>query len=278
MSIIIRAVLIGMLITFAGSVPRSLLFLANIHVFPQFPWAVPITALYLWYFWRYLNGAGPPEDTSQERKQSLRANPLPAGLWFWSLTAGGIAIVALVLALRLANRFVALPSQTFPSLEGVSQTTIVGLLLISSLAAGVIEESAFRGYMQGPIERCVGLLPAILITGTMFALAHLDFTLILWPYYIAVAAIYGVITHTAGSIFPAIVLHTAGNLYSNFDLYLHGQAEWQAPAMQAASIWKTGPDESFWISVAALAATAGLTAVAYAALRRASGRSQHLSG
>jgi hypothetical protein len=26
------------------------------------------------------------------------------------------------------------------------------------------------------------------------------------------------------------VLHTAGNLYSNFDIWRHGLAEWQAPA------------------------------------------------
>jgi len=43
--------------------------------------------------------------------------------------------------------------------------------------------------MQGPIERRRGLLIAILITGTMFALVHLDFTPILWPYYVAVAAL-----------------------------------------------------------------------------------------
>jgi membrane protease YdiL (CAAX protease family) len=268
-SIVIRAVLIGMLITFAGSVPRSLLFLANLRIFPQFPWAVPITALYLWIFWRYLNGAGPPESSWQERKESLRANRLPARLWFWALLAGGLAIFALVLALRLANRFVALPAQTFPDLGGASQTTIVGLLLIAAPAAGIIEESAFRGYMQGPIERRFGLLTAILITGTMFALAHLDFTPILWPYYVAVAAIYGTVTYVVGSIYPAIVLHTAGNLYSNFDLYLHGQAEWQAPPLQAASIWKTGPDVSFWLTVAALAALTGLVALAYFELRKA---------
>jgi membrane protease YdiL (CAAX protease family) len=131
-------------------------------------------------------------------------------------------VVALVLALRLPNRFVALPPQGMPSLGSASKATIVGLLLIAAPAAGIIEESAFLGYMQGPIERRFGILRAILITGTMFALAHLDFTPILWPYYVAVAAIYGIITHITGSILPAIVLHTAGNLYSNFDLYLHG--------------------------------------------------------
>lgn len=82
--------------------------------------------------------------------------------------------------------------------------------------------------MQGPIERRYGLPVAILITGTMFAVAHLDFTLILWPYYVAVAAIYGTVTYLTNSVLPAVVLHTGGNLYSNLDLWLHGRAEWQA--------------------------------------------------
>ena len=60
----------------------------------------------------------------------------------------------------------------------------------------------------------------------MPAVAHLDFTLILWPCYVAVA-IYGSVTHLSGSIQPAVVLHTGGNIYSNVDLWLHSQAEWQ---------------------------------------------------
>jgi membrane protease YdiL (CAAX protease family) len=111
--------------------------------------------------------------------------------------------------------------------------------------AGLIEEAAFRGYMQGPIERRYGLAVAILITGTMFAVAHLDFTLILWPYYVAVAVIYGTVTYLTGSIWPAVVLHTGGNLYSNLDLLLHGQAEWQASSGAAALVWATGVDPAF---------------------------------
>ena len=82
------------------------------------------------------------------------------------------------------------------------------MLLSAAPIAAIIEEGAFRGYMQGPIERRYGLLIAVLVTGTMFAVAHLDFTLILWPYYVAVAAIYGTVTSLTNSIRPAIVLHT----------------------------------------------------------------------
>lgn len=118
------------------------------------------------------------------------------------------------------------------------------LLLAAAPVAAVIEEAAFRGYMQGPIERRYGLIFAIIVTGTMFAIAHLDFQLVLWPYYVAVSAIYGTVASLINSILPAMVLHTAGNLYSNLDLWLYGTAEWQTPG-RSKLIWTTGPMRRF---------------------------------
>jgi membrane protease YdiL (CAAX protease family) len=258
-----------MLVMIAGTIPRNLLFAANLRYFAGVPWAVPLTAVYLWLFWRYLQGAGPPEETAEERRMSLRAHRVPGRLWAWALLAGGLGIVALVLALRLANRMVLLPQQQLPDLSRVPKITVLSLLLMAAPVAGIVEEAAFRGYMQGPIERRYGLGIAILVTGTMFAVAHLDFTLILWPYYVAVAAIYGLVTYLTQSILPAVVLHTSGNLYSNLDLWLHGQAEWQAASSPDALIWKTGADTSFWINSLALLVTTAAAAWAYRRLARA---------
>jgi membrane protease YdiL (CAAX protease family) len=251
-AVIARTVLIGMLVMFAGTVPRNLIFAANLRLLPSVPWAAPLTAVYLWFFWRYLQGAGPPETTANARRTGLRANRVRGVVWGWSLLAGGLGIVALVLALKVVNRLVVLPAQNLPNLTQVPKFTVVTLLIMAAPVAGIIEEAVFRGYMQGPIERRSGLTIAVLVTGTMFAVAHLDFTLILWPYYVAVSAIYGTVTYLAKSILPAAVLHTGGNLYSNIDLWLHGQSEWQAGSGPATLIWKTGPDASFWTSTGAL--------------------------
>jgi membrane protease YdiL (CAAX protease family) len=264
-----EAILTGMAVVLAGTIPRNLLFMANFRYGVSLPWAVPLTALYIWFFWRYLRGAGPPESTSEYRRDRLRANRLSARVWAWALLAGGAGIVALVLALRLANRFVALPPQQIPDLDKVPAFTMVALLLLSAPVAGIIEEAAFRGYMQGPLERRFGLPIAILITGSMFGFSHLDFTPVLWLYYVAVAAIYGTVSYLTNSTLPAIVLHTAGNLYSNFDLWLHGQAEWQAPASQSASIWTTGPDSSFWMAAGSLILTTAAMIWTYSKLAQA---------
>ena len=152
-AVVTRAVLIGMLVMFAGTIPRNLIFAANLRLFPSVPWAVPATAVYLWCFCRYLQGAGPPETTAQARRVGLRANRITGVVWGWSLLAGGLGIVALILALRVANRLVVLPAQNLPDLTHVPKFTVVSLLLMAAPVAGIIEEAAFRGYMQGPIER-----------------------------------------------------------------------------------------------------------------------------
>jgi membrane protease YdiL (CAAX protease family) len=268
MGVIIEAVLIGMLVMLAGTIPRNIVFLGNLHYLPGIPWAVPLIGVYLWFFWKYLGGWGEPQSTATKRRESLRANALPARVWAWSLIAGALGIVALVLALHVANRMVLLPNQEAPDLSQMPAVTIVTLLIASSAIAGLVEESAFRGYMQGPIEKRYGVVIAILITGTMFAVAHLDFTLMLWPYYVAVAAIYGMVVHLTNSILPAIVLHTSGNLYSNYDLWMHGRAEWQAAKDASELVWSTGADTSFWMTAGALLITGALSVAAYFKLAR----------
>jgi membrane protease YdiL (CAAX protease family) len=268
LEIIVRAVIIGMLVVMAGTLPRNLFFLANLRYFTNVPWAVPVTGLYIWFFWKYLKGAGPPESTATERRTSLRANSLTARVWAWALLAGGLGLIALVIGLRLVNRLITLPQQEIPDLTQVPAFTVGSLLLAGAPVAGIVEESAFRGYMQGPIEQRYGVVVAILITGTMFAVAHLDFTLILWPYYVAVAAIYGTVTYLTKSILPAVVLHTGGNIYSNFELWLRGQAEWQTSSGPTALVGITGFDSSFWLSSMAFVILAIAMIGAYGQLAR----------
>src|ERR1700755_2857267 len=121
----------------AGTVPRDLLFFANLHFYPSVPWAVPPMAIYLWFYWSYLKGAGPPSSTALRRCESLRAKTLPGRIWMLSLIAGGLGIVALVFALRLASRVVMLPPQPMPDLSGVPRFTTATLLLASAPIAGL---------------------------------------------------------------------------------------------------------------------------------------------
>ena len=263
MSSIAEAVIVGMLVMLAGTIPRNVIFAANLRILPGVPWVVPVTCIYLWFFWRYLNGDGPPTSTRRDRRTRLRANPVSRRVLAWAILAGGLGILALVLALRIVSRMVVLPQQQLPDLSRIPSFTVWSLLLTAAPVAAFVEEAAFRGYMQAPIERLHGVVPAILITGTMFAIAHLDFTPVLWPYYVAVAAIYGIVTFLTDSIWPAILLHSAGNTYSNIDLLVHGRAEWQAASGTAQLVWTTGIDAAFVRLSVAVVVTAVAMVCAY---------------
>src|SRR6266480_6087250 len=94
MGAILQAVGIGMLVMLVGTIPRNIMFAANLRHQPSVPWAVPMTAVYLWAFWWYLKGGGPPDSTSEIRRTSLRANRLSGRIWAWALLAGGLGLVA----------------------------------------------------------------------------------------------------------------------------------------------------------------------------------------
>ena len=76
----------------------------------------------------------------------------------------------------------------------------------------------------------------------------------------------GTVSYLTDSILPAVVLHTGGNVYSNLDLWLHGQAEWQAPAGEKLLVWTTGPDRAFWLEGAAFVILMAMMLIAYRTL------------
>jgi len=267
--VIVRAVLIGSVLSGVGTLPWAFLSSANLKLFSSVPWSVPPTILYLWLFWRYLQGAGWPRSTAEARRLNLRAHRLSSDVWGWALVAGSLGFGALVLFLRVLNRLVRLPQQQFPDLSQISYVTAFSLLLMSAAVAGIVEEASFRGYMQGPIERRHGPVVAILVTGSLFGLAHFthpEATLILMPYYLAVAAIYGALAYLTNSILPCVVLHATGNVLGGIELLARGRSEWQASSTPDPLIWETGTDASFWVSCVGLMVVGAAVVWAYRTL------------
>ena len=130
--------------------------------------------------------------------------------WAVLPAAGLVGFGALVTLLAFAARLVALPaSSPIVTPPGMPIATALALIVMASIVAGVTEEAAFRGYMQGPIERRYGLAAAILVNGTLFGLLHFPShpadVLPMLPYYLAVSAVYGGLTWAANSILPALV-------------------------------------------------------------------------
>ena len=270
--VIIRAVFTGGLVAALGTVPWALLVSLNIKHWPAIPWAVPPTALYLWLFWRYaVRGTGWPGATADARRACARANPVPDEMWGLAIVAVLLGLVVVLLLQTVLSRLVAIPQQQDIDPSKYPAATVLLWVLMSALVAGVTEETAFRGYLQRPIERRHGPVIAILLTGILFGFLHFthpEVTLALLPFYVAVAAVYGTLAYLTDSILPGMVLHAGGNMFAAFDLFARGHSEWQGLGPPAKLVWETGPDAAFWGSVAATLVVGALTVGANVMLAR----------
>ncbi len=270
--VIIRATITGGIVAALGTVPWALLVSLNTKHWPAIPWAVPPTALYLWLFWRYfVRGAGWPRSTADTRRTRARANPVPDEMWGLAILAGLLGLVVVLLLQTVMSRLVALPQQQDIDPSKFPAATVLLWVLMSALVAGVTEETAFRGYLQRPIERRHGPIIAILATGILWGFLHFthpEVTLALLPFYVAVAAVYGTLAYLTDSTVPGMVLHAGGNMFAAFDLFARGHTEWQGLGAPAKLVWETGLDSAFWGSVAALLVVGAGTVGAYVMLAR----------
>jgi hypothetical protein len=106
--------------------PWAALVALNLEHGSAIPWAVPPTALYLWFFWRYVRGAWGPRSTADARRELARAHRLSEDVWGAALLAGGLGLVTLVLLLGVVNRLVVLPAQRTEELAHVPVLTASG--------------------------------------------------------------------------------------------------------------------------------------------------------
>jgi uncharacterized protein len=282
MTTVVTAIFAGIAVLLAGSLPwlgfppiPGLAWL-NLHVVTVVPWAVVPMTIYLWVYWRYIDGRIGSPDSAAERRANLRANRLSPDVWAMTLMTGLIGFGAIVALLAIMARLLTMPASAQIALpEGMPSSTGFLLLVMSSVVAGVTEEAGFRGYMQGPIERQYGLAAAILINGVMFGLLHFpnfvnqpSSVFMMLPYYVAVSAVYGGMTWAANSILPSLTLHATGNVFSLTRQWTTGRSEWEISANAPALIWDTGVDPAFAVSVIACVALGSLTAWLYSGVHR----------
>jgi membrane protease YdiL (CAAX protease family) len=270
--VILRALLAGTIVATVGTFSWALVSVSNQLVWRVVPWAVGVEAFVLWIFWRYCRGEGWPAATSEARRSSMRANPVSPDVWGAAVFAGMLGFAALMPFSIVLARLVRLPAEAQPidAPSEIPALTVFLLLAMASVVAGVVEEVAFRGYMQGPIERRYGVVPAILVTGSAFGLAHFLHhpagVLPMLPYYIAAAAIYGGLAWATNSIFPGIVLHALGDIFVFLRLWLTGKPEWELTAVAPPLVWESGPDAAFFGALAAFIVLGGVALWAYIAL------------
>jgi membrane protease YdiL (CAAX protease family) len=223
----VRPVLVGLLILGAGLIPWLLLSRLNVRLRPDVPWAAIASLVYLSVLLAWLNGRGPPRATSEDRRKRLRLwPPAPNGGSATGSLAPGTVVALLVLLYGLWV-VVGRLSGT-PDLSAFPTTSYRwSMFLMGGFMSGVVEEAAYRGYMQTGLESR-DPANAIVITSLVFAASHithgLGALLLLGPGLFVASVLFGLLARRTGTILPGIVIHVVGDLAYTFFGALRGDA------------------------------------------------------
>lgn len=210
---IAKGIIVGQFLLIIGQLPLALLFV-NLKLSPSIPWFLPITAFWLWAFWKYLGGNWWPASTSQVRRENLRGRTLTPKLWLWSLAAGGFGMVSLMGLIFVTSEFAELPPRALEPPFDVSiypPWTVFTIFLAIAVVAGVVEEASFRGYMLSIIQRKHGWIVGILVVTIMFWLSHLSHayaTVAFIPFFMLYSTLHGLLVYFTRSTLPSIVIHS----------------------------------------------------------------------
>ena len=227
----VRSILAGLLIAALGVMSWMLLARRNAVLRPDVPWAALTMIAYLALLLAWLNGAGWPRRTAAWRRWHLRLWPDRA-IMVGEPNKGGRSrleaaapLVAGWGVLTLLWILVSRPA-TVPDLSAYPTTAYrFSIFFIGALVSGVVEEAAFRGYMQRGLE-AYGVERAVLVTSLVFTLLHgvhgLGTLLVVGPGFFVASALYGVLAVRTGTVIPGMILHTLGDLAHMYFATLRG--------------------------------------------------------
>jgi uncharacterized protein len=215
------ALAMGVSIQLIGTLSWVALIRRNVLAEPGLPWAAITMACVLTAMLVWLSGLGWPRTTSAFRQHHLRLWRPEAGAWSGQNLAAIVGLIGAMAALTVMYVLIG-ASRPPTDVSAYSLSLRWSALLMGPTVAGVVEEAAFRGYMQSHLER-IGPAFAILVTSAVFTLLHitqgLTYFLMFAPGIFIASAIYGHLAQKSGSILPGMLLHIGGDAaYAYFAL------------------------------------------------------------
>ncbi len=209
----VTPILTGLLILAAGLLPWTLLAQVNARVRPELPWAALATTAYLGILLAWLNGWGPPQRTADQRRQRLRLWPPRSAPDDGSLSAG---VVIVLLALMYVLWIAISRMSPVPDLSAYPTSAYRwSMFIMGGVTAGIVEEAAFRGFMQTGLERH-DRENAVWITSLVFSASHITqgivAVVVMGPGLFIASMLYGTLARRTGTILPGMVIHILGDL------------------------------------------------------------------
>lgn len=245
-----KALILGFAVQILGIMPFVVLVQLNLQATPALPWAVAAEVVILAVLFAILSGRIWPKAWGEVRRAYLRFNPIPREFAPWVVVTSavyGATIIALSLVSYLLFPFPEEAGALFFGIKETPAVTAIAILAAVAVATGLVEETAYRGYMQVPLERAYGPAAAILIAAIAFALSHPVPTVWL-PVFVFGSLGWGLLSRLTNSTIPGIVTHTVVDaalfawIYFNIDGFR---------AILQSNVIETGPTQAFMTAAAA---------------------------
>lgn len=225
---IVFASLMGIAITIVGAGFWVVVAPLNLRWHPELPWAAAATTCWLLIMIFWLGGSGWPRRTSALRRHHLRLWRPESGSWsgenLGMILGLGFALIGFTVIWILAQ------SGNRPIDVSPYPTTAIrfSVLIMGAVVSGVVEEVAFRGYMQSHLES-IGPTFAIMVTSLVFTLMHashgLQYLISVAPGFFLTSVVYGYLALKSGSILPGMVLHSTGDAAHTYFVLLGGNSD-----------------------------------------------------
>jgi membrane protease YdiL (CAAX protease family) len=232
---ILWTALFAALLTGGSGAVWSGLFLTNLKVRPDVPWAASAMAVITILLWRWI-GSG-------RRARYRRANGVSPRAFLLAVAAGGAWIAALAGLWIVLVELVRVPGHA-ADFSNVPKVTLIASLVMAAVVGGVFEEAGFRGYFQGTLERYIPWPLAVLACALVMAPLHAATQGFVWPvllFYLLSDVALGASAALTNSVLPGILVHTAG-LFTFFAVI------WPADKARPM-IASTIPGPWFWLHV-----------------------------
>lgn len=220
------ATVMGVAIAIVGIIPWLLSAPLNARQHPELPWAAAVTSCWLLLMLAWLGGFGWPRNTSAFRQFHLRLWRPEPGAWAGENLAAILGLIGVHVGLAILW-ILSDAAGRQPIDVSVYPTTAIrfSILIMGAIVSGVVEEVAFRGYMQSHLER-IGPTFAILVTSAAFTLTHathgLGYLVAVAPGFFFVSVLYGYLALKSGSIIPGMLLHAAADAAHTYFVLLGG--------------------------------------------------------
>ncbi|WP_462249849.1 lysostaphin resistance A-like protein [Ekhidna sp.] len=184
----LKATLQGVVLLLPIILFNQILVFNNLTSGHSIPWALPVVIIALFIYWKIVNRF---DANKQENdiKIDLKLELSKSTSWYQILgliflTYSAIALVYMFFPIE------GTPQQQMLLMFREAEPLIaISLLLALALHAGVVEEIAYRGFMQNTLQHKYSRITSYLIIGILFAISHfLPFELIV-PYLLVSMAI-----------------------------------------------------------------------------------------